>query len=315
MQGYDSFYEASIAPELRRLETRRKGTVRRVLALGVVILAAAIVAVFHAPLSATAGTSEDTVITAAFLTGAGAAALIFHLRSKIRRKIKTALLEPTCRFLGLDYNLKANTFPLARFEAVKILPNHDSFRLQDHIHGEHEGVDFQLCGASLIRRVERSDGKGGTKTERQVVFQGLLLIYRFPKPFSARTLVLPDRNWLGNRFAGFRHGERVRLEDPRFERIYEVFSEDQVEARYLLTPGFMERLTELADYLGARGALSFAFDKQNVLIAFNSGRAHFEGGNLFTPLETPERAKALLRELELIYELIERLKLSDRSHL
>ena len=36
------------------------------------------------------------------------------------------------------------------------------------------------------------------------------------------------------------------LEDPEFERHYEVYSNDQIEARALLTPAFMERFTALA---------------------------------------------------------------------
>lgn len=35
--------------------------------------------------------------------------------------------------------------------------------------------------------------------------------------------------------------EKVTLEDPEFNEIFEVYSNDQVESRYLLTPAFMER--------------------------------------------------------------------------
>jgi hypothetical protein len=40
--------------------------------------------------------------------------------------------------------------------------------------------------------------------------------------------------------------ERVLLEHPEFVRRYEVYSSDQIEARALLTPAFMERFTALA---------------------------------------------------------------------
>jgi hypothetical protein len=46
--------------------------------------------------------------------------------------------------------------------------------------------------------------------------------------------------------------EPVRLEDPRFEGQYEVYSTNQIEARALLTPAFMERFMALA----ARSAFS-----------------------------------------------------------
>jgi hypothetical protein len=40
--------------------------------------------------------------------------------------------------------------------------------------------------------------------------------------------------------------EPVRLENPEFERRFEVYSDDQIEARALLTPAFMDRFTALA---------------------------------------------------------------------
>ena len=38
---------------------------------------------------------------------------------------------------------------------------------------------------------------------------------------------------------------KVGLEDPHFEKIFEVFGDDQVEARAILTPVFMEELVAL----------------------------------------------------------------------
>ena len=42
----------------------------------------------------------------------------------------------------------------------------------------------------------------------------------------------------------------VRLEDAAFEKKYEVYSSDQIEARALLTPAFMERFVALASRSG-----------------------------------------------------------------
>lgn len=313
MDEYDSFYQTSILPELRRLEKQRRRTVQNIIMLGALAIAGGLAAIFHGPLSAVTGWDESHLFVAAAASGFAAAALIFHLRSRMRREIKWALVAPTCRFLGLDYSLDGKGFPLEHFKKARILPHHDVATLQDRIRGKQDDIDFELCEASLKRRVERTDGKGQTRSELRTLFQGLLLIYSFPKAFRGRTLVVPDRTWLGNRLAGLGLGERVRLEDLHFEKLYEVFSNDQVEARYLLTPVFMERLTALADRLGTRRGLSFAFADRDLLIAFNSGATHFEGGSLFRPLERPERAKALMQELTLIHDLIDHLDLTNRT--
>ena len=44
--------------------------------------------------------------------------------------------------------------------------------------------------------------------------------------------------------------ERVVLESPAFERLYDVYGEDQVGARKLLTPRVQEALAHLREYLG-----------------------------------------------------------------
>jgi hypothetical protein len=44
--------------------------------------------------------------------------------------------------------------------------------------------------------------------------------------------------------------QRVVLESPEFERLFDVYGEDQVEARKLLTPRVQEALVRLREYLG-----------------------------------------------------------------
>jgi hypothetical protein len=44
--------------------------------------------------------------------------------------------------------------------------------------------------------------------------------------------------------------ERVVLESPEFERLFDVYGEDQVETRKLLTPRVQEALVRLREYLG-----------------------------------------------------------------
>ena len=80
------------------------------------------------------------------------------------------------------------------------------------------------------------------------MFNGLLAELAFPGRFSGVTVVAKDGGLLGNAFRDFVQAsglERVRLEDPRFEERYQVYSSDQISARALLTPAVMERLMEL----------------------------------------------------------------------
>ncbi|MCX7741142.1 MAG: DUF3137 domain-containing protein [Meiothermus sp.] len=74
--------------------------------------------------------------------------------------------------------------------------------------------------------------------------------------------------------AGRRRGERVALESPAFEALFEVRGEDQVGARRLLTPRVQEALTGLRRRLGKPLWLSFREGEAWLLVG---------GGDRFEP--------------------------------
>ena len=87
------------------------------------------------------------------------------------------------------------------------------------------------------------------------------------KRFKGKTVVRKDSGIIGNWFKKkFSSLKNVKLEDPNFEKMFEVYSDDQVESRYLLTVTFMERLKELAETFvrGLTGAI-----KQSVGVSDN----------------------------------------------
>ncbi len=87
----------------------------------------------------------------------------------------------------------------------------------------------------------------------------MFILLDMNKNFSGKTIVKRDTGIIGNWFTKkFRRKldsyasrskllKSVKLEDPIFEKKFEVYSSDQVEARYLLTTSFMERILELSN--------------------------------------------------------------------
>ncbi len=64
--------------------------------------------------------------------------------------------------------------------------------------------------------------------------------------------------------------KRANLEDPQFEKEYDVYTDDQVEARYLLDPAMMERIRALSQLYPA-GPLSMSYYQNHVLILIPVG--------------------------------------------
>jgi hypothetical protein len=64
-------------------------------------------------------------------------------------------------------------------------------------------------------------------------------------------------------------GDRVKLEDPEFEKIYEVYSTDQIESRYILTPAIMQAMTAIKRELNTSVYFSFIDERVYCAMYFN----------------------------------------------
>lgn len=315
--GFADHYQQQILPELQRMERRRQTAVKLIYAGWALAVVGGLSFVAGGLFAPTFGLDDEPFLFGGFVAGVAGVLWQATVRKRLTRALKAALVSPTCRFFGLDYAARPEAFPVDRFARAGLFArDYDKTALEDEIVGERAQVHFQLCEARLERRDDRHDGEEEAQTA--IVFEGLLLIYRFPKPFEGETRILPDLTWLGNRllaraFQPDQPGERVILEDARFEQRYEVYSTDQIEARYLLTPRFMERLVDLADHFGNQRNVSLAFSGSDLLIAVRTSDDRFEGGSIFQPLADHGRVEALVRELSLVFEIIDILKLHDRS--
>ena len=108
--------------------------------------------------------------------------------------------------------------------------------------------------------------------------------------------------------------EKVNLEDPVFEKNFNVYSSDEVESRYLITTAFMERFNNLNTAFGARMAKCSFFD-ENIMFAITTYKNLFEIGNLFTRLDNPNRITEFFNEVASILTLVDYFKLDENIKL
>jgi hypothetical protein len=108
--------------------------------------------------------------------------------------------------------------------------------------------------------------------------------------------------------------ERVKLEDPVFEKQFEVFGSDQVEARYLLTTSFMDRLLKLAEIFQS-GSIQASFYNNTLLIMVPTYKNYFETASIFKPANFIEEINTILSEMKLVFDMIDTLKLYERTGL
>jgi hypothetical protein len=286
-----AFYAASLAPYLEGREKDRRGAVANfallVGPLGALALAVLVLGPFG-------GANREV---AAVIAG-GAVVAGISLVNRTRRDIAGGLLGMIAAELGFDYRAApGRPFFYERLKELRLVPGHDLDNWEDEVRGRHAAAGFALAEGVLKKR------SGGRRKRERVVFRGQVLAIDYPKRFLGRTILLRD----AGPFNGLRKPgpefTRVGLSSPQFEKAFEAWSTDQVDAHALLDPVALERFLELERlFRGKR--LRAAFAEGRLYIAIETGD-RLNLGTMFAPLANPARVEKILKEFDLVFDLID----------
>jgi len=167
-------------------------------------------------------------------------------------------------------------------------------------------------------------------------FNGLFISIDFNKNFNGKTFILPEEilGYLNEDLQSLltRSGqELIRLEDAKFEKKFIVYSDDQIEARYILSPSLMERILDFRNSTNKLIKISFVKNKlymtiQNTdstvpgiytlskksrnLVSFRNLNTVFSSHNI-RPIVFND-IREYYNNLTLVLDLSERLKLNRR---
>ena len=183
------------------------------------------------------------------------------------------------KFMGLKHT--AEGFEPPRFDdynTIGLVPVGDRRRFSNLVTGTHKGTPFTIYEAKVEERRTRTttDKDGNTRTETywEVVFHGQLLHTPIARKFACTTVIARDLGWLNTKGRFGKTMKPMGLADPHFEKLFEVYTTDQVEGRYLVDPIFMTRLLTLEDNHKKR-KITAAFYQQSVLVALQGGTSFF----------------------------------------
>jgi hypothetical protein len=303
------FYTSKIVPELGPLEEERKKILKKFITACLIV-----VPVFALFGFLTAGFSDNFGIFF-FILGVVVLVFIYHFLIKdYRSAFKTAVIEKIVKFIdkGLVYSKFGKVSQSLYAMSGLFRKNLDKYTGDDHVAGTvgKTGVEF----SELYTSYETRDSKG--RKSEHVVFKGLFFLADFNKHFKGATVVLPDRaerlfGHVGTFFQSMNklRGDLIKLEDPEFEKLFVVYGNDQIEARYILSTSLMKRIVDFQKKTGRNIYLSFVGSK--VFVAIPYQKDLFEP-RVFQTIKDFKPVQGYFEDLQLAIGIVEDLNLNTR---
>ena len=141
-----------------------------------------------------------------------------------------------------------------------------------------------------------------TNTDERGGYEGIVLSMPHIDNFLGQTIIRRD---LGSRNPATVNGlKRAGFSSLEFERKFAVYTNDQVEARFLLSPDFVARLTDFAeDYMGRNVQCVFAGNRFHVALEIDD---RFDFSRDFKAFNYQEAATSIINEVGGVFYLLEK---------
>ncbi len=200
------------------------------------------------------------------------------------------------------------------FEKSKIFTSDiDRLSGNDLVRGEIDDVKIQFSDIHAEQRHKDSKNNDSWTT----IFQGLFIVAEFHKHFQGQTIILPDtaQNHFGDMIGSWLQSKNlnrdklVKMDNTEFEKKFVVYSSDQIEARYILSPALMQRL--LTFQKKSKHPVYISFVGESIHLAIEYNKDLFEP-SVFRSLLDYKIAMEYVQTLHLALGIIEELKLNQK---
>lgn len=299
------FYYKNLFPSLGKLEADRKALRTRIIIIGLIytLIALAITRIF--------ANNLDIILFAYIALGAF---LYKFLVKDYTKEFKHNIIRPLVHAIDnkLHYASESH-IPEHLFNRSDLFSNPDRFNGNDLVRGEIEDIKIQFSDVHAEKR--HRDSKG--RTSWSTIFQGLFIVADFNKNFHGQTVVLPDTaqstfgdligNWLQSK--NMARNELIKMDDPAFEKEFVVYSNDQVEARYILSHSLMKKLLEFKHK--SKHPIHISFARNHLHIAVDYDKDLFEPA-VFSSLLNYKVAMEYVQTLHLSIGIVQELKLNEK---
>jgi hypothetical protein len=305
------YYYKALYPVLEDMEKERKALRHRIITIGViytVVFALLVFSIFGAT-----GSGDALIIGGVAYAALGGLIYKFMIKdytSEFKEKIISPLIDALEEKLTYHKDLHISEH---LFNRSKLFSAPDRHSGNDLVKGEIQNTKIRFSDFHAEKRHKNSKGNDNWST----IFKGLFIVAEFNKNFIGKTVVLPDTaqrtfgdllgGWLQSKNLG--RDELVKMDDVEFEKRFVVYSDDQIEARYILSHSIMKKLTDFERKFGH--PLYISFVRNHIHMAIYYDKDMFEP-TIFSSLMDYKTAMEYVETLHLVAGIIEELKLNER---
>lgn len=202
-----------------------------------------------------------------------------------------------------------------------ILPGYDEISGSDFVKGTYRGVEILFSDLTLVMVDRERDRNGRRRTTRTVVFKGHFFRITLGKELNGYVRIMERKN---PRKKGFlsdllnstaelmgMKANTVEVESEAFNNQFEIRTNDDELAFYILTPHFMENVVK-ADEL-ADGYTNIAFEGNHVDMSLNNHQDSFEITKSVSKVEDLRRCRAIMKkDLDIMLAIADEILAKER---
>jgi len=265
LEEFQDFFENSLKTDLIGLDNRRKRIIKKTsIIIGSFLGITAITSII--------GFYWGVVIAL------GLALVLFFIWAYDKHfynDFKHQVINRIVYFISPDLKYDPKSFVnVAEFTASRIfLTNIDRYNGDDMVQGLIDKTEMRFSELKAEYKVTTTDGKGRRQTTWHTIFKGLFFVADFNKDFQGSTVVVPNSfgkglGFLKKLMGANRREKLVKLEDVNFTKDFNVYGDDQVQARYILSTTLMERIVNFKRKHKKNIYLSFVDSKMYLAVPY-----------------------------------------------
>lgn len=258
----------------------------------------------------------------------GVSYIIAHiLKKQFEREIKQEIMPYICKCIGnLSWTAGEYAGDKNIFTKSNLISRYNSSIFDDIFKGHFKDTNLEIIEAKFYisennsstihqnnrhnrhNELYRQGNFSIRKNNKNTTFSGVIVKLTMNKNFQGNTVIKPDSIGHKSPSSKLKH---TTLEDVQFEKKFDVFTDDEVEARYLITPSFMERLKNMQVAFKA-DKVSCAFYDKYLLVGLDTKEDLFSIGDLNQPLNDDKQFFMMFEEILSIIKLIDHFKLDQK---